>query len=583
MPSHFGVRRFMAVSLCILLSGFSALAQQVPDSASTTNAGNTIASDAPLPILRVSSKLVLVDVVVTDKQGKPMTGLKAEDFTLAESGKQQGIVVFQAPRPPSGEVPQTLPAGIYSNRPEFRAGNGNLSVLLIDAINTPFKDQAYARQQMLKWVAANFQPGNRMAVYMLTGNLRMLQDFTGDPKVLQLAIEQYKPSQSLLLNSPGPADPTGAAATVPALAQALGFVGTFYDAAAGYNMERRTEITLDAFKSISRVLGGLPGRKSVIWMSAGLPFSLIPENREISEAELAATLPSNRQYSVATNGGGSIAGTVRQANTDEIKQAAAQLASAQIAVYPVDVRGLVAFGSAESRSLNPLADSTSLQGSIETMREIARQTGGRAYVNQNEVGQAIPEALADNDAAYTLGYYPENKKWDNRYRELKVKLPKGDAELRYRNGYYAYDPTQGKTKSAEKNPDKELADSLHDDPPATLVGFTTMVRQPSAGKVTVMYQVDGKTLSWNQSGDKQQFSATFFAAFFSADGKMVASGQSKAETGLAPADYDTVTQRGLVFPLDLGSVKPGKYVAHIGVRDNKTGFIGTVEAAIEVK
>lgn len=571
MPILSVFRRAASLSLVASLSLLPAVAQQAPS-----------ASDASIPVIRVSSKLVLVDVVVTDKQHKPIAGLKAEDFTLTESGKPQKVVVFQPPRPVSAQAPQTLPDGIFSNRPEFRAPDGNLTVLLIDAINTPFKDQAYARQQMLKWVAANFQPGNRMAVYALTGNLRVLQDFTSDPRVLKLAIEQYKPTDPRLLKDLGrPTTSAAALGEVKGLDAALASVGALYDAGVAYNLERRTALTVDAFQSLARSLGGLPGRKSIIWLSAGIPFSMVPEDRAISEEEMQATLPSIRQFKGEVNAGGSVAQTVRQSFTNEIKQAAAQLANAQVAVYPVDVRGLVAFGDAGSHELLSGSEGQSLIASQETMREIARQTGGRAYINQNEVGQSIPEALADNDATYTLGYYPENKKWDDKFRELKVKTSKQDAELRYRNGYYAFDPAQAKAKS--KNPDKELGDSLRDDTAATLVAFSTAVRQPAAGKATVMYQVDGRTLSFDKDGDQQKFSATFFAAFFSPDGKMAASGQAKAETGLAPADFQQVMSRGLVFPLDLGSVKPGKYVAHIGVRDNKTGFIGTVEAPIEIK
>src|SRR3989449_11121308 len=102
---------------------------------------------------------------------------------------------------------------------------------------------------------------------------------------------------------------------------------------------------------------------------------------------------------------GNYAATFRQAHADEIRETAARLASAQVAVYPVDARGLSISTSIDSQ---------------ETMREMARETGGRAYVNQNEIKYGVERAFKDEAATYTLGYYPENKKWDGKYRSIKV-------------------------------------------------------------------------------------------------------------------------------------------------------------------
>ena len=179
---------FRQVASLILISSLAfaplAFAQQAPGN----SPGNS--NDTSIPIIRVSSKLVLVDVVVTDKQRHPVDGLKAEDFSIYESGKQQKVAIFQSIRHGQTTAPPSLPDGIYSNKPELRAPEGNLTVLLIDAVNTQFKDQAYARQQMLKWVTNSYQPGTRMAIYGLTGNLRVLQDFTSDPRLLKLAIDE---------------------------------------------------------------------------------------------------------------------------------------------------------------------------------------------------------------------------------------------------------------------------------------------------------------------------------------------------------------------------------------------------------
>ena len=93
-----------------------------------------------------------------------------------------------------------------------------------------------------------------------------------------------------------------------------------------------------------------------------------------------------------------------------------------MAIYPVDARGL---------SISTASDAQ------ETMREMARETGGRAYVNQNEIKLGLQRAFEDNSATYTLGYYPENKKWDGKYRAIKVKVERDAVQIQNRSGYYA--------------------------------------------------------------------------------------------------------------------------------------------------
>jgi VWFA-related protein len=156
-------------------------------------------SDVPAPTIRVSTHLVLVDVVVTDKQGKPVTGLKAEDFAVQEKGKNQKVAFFSTPEEMQKLAnPPELGPGIYSNKPEFRSNGKPVTILLLDAVNTPFRDQAYSRLQMLKYVKEQMKPDERMGVFTLTDSLRVLQDFTSDPQVLMTALEHYKPEEQKL-------------------------------------------------------------------------------------------------------------------------------------------------------------------------------------------------------------------------------------------------------------------------------------------------------------------------------------------------------------------------------------------------
>src|SRR5260370_11396949 len=173
------------------------------------------ALEIPAPTIRVTTHMVLVDVVVTDKQGKAITGLHPDDFVVDENGKSQKISSLATPADNAPVAAPDLPRGIYSNKPQYRSSGAPITVMLLDALNTPFSDQAYARRQMLAFVKEQFKPSDRMSVFTLTGPLNVLQDFTGDSQVLYTALAHYRPQTQPLTSSTQPATSAEAGPATP--------------------------------------------------------------------------------------------------------------------------------------------------------------------------------------------------------------------------------------------------------------------------------------------------------------------------------------------------------------------------------
>jgi len=548
------------------------------------------ASQIPAPTIRVTSHMVLVDVVVTDKQGKAIPGLHPEDFVVEENGKPQKISSLVGPAENASAATPPLPAGIYSNRAQYRSPGGPITVMLLDGLNTSFTDQAYARHQMLAFVKEQFKPGERMAVFALTGPLSMMQDFTSDPQILYTALQRYKAQPQDFASSGRPATSLGsgnstASATVSsldastgpasdnstagfrgagastAIANAQAALQAFEGAQVAYAKDQRAVLTLNALGSIARILGGLPGRKNLIWVTGDLPFSFIPEDRTMTEAELSENLPSMTTRRVEEHSAGNYAATFRASHAEEIRETAARLASAQVAVYPVDARGL--------------SISTDIDAQ-DTMREMARETGGRAYVNQNEIKVGVERAFADESAAYTIGYYPENKKYDGKYRSIKVKVKGSGLEIQHRRGYYAIDATQIKGY----NPQQEVVSALGDIVPATLVSFTVQVKPPAAnsvpGKIGVTYLVDANTLSAEDTSGGKRLNAVFYATIYSPAGKMLTNNSQKVDHVFDASTYQQVIDHGLMLHMDLDP-QPGQL--RLAVQDARTGLVGTITAA----
>jgi VWFA-related protein len=549
--------------------------------------------DVPPITIRTTTRLVTVDVVVTDKKGQPVTGLKADDFTVEENGKKQKISIFVAPGADNAPKPTPAPEGILSNHPENVRPAGVPTVLLLDAANSPFKDQAYARWQMLKYVMEQGQSGRPMAVLTLSDRIQVLQQFTSDPQVLLAAIKSLRPEEQIL-RSAGPAPESHGIADGPkgggssaAMASAMAAAQQFVDIQVGYNLERRTLITIEAMKSLSRMLGGLPGRKNVVWLTASLPFDLVPEDRNVSDAELLADLPGQgRERSVNVNAAGSLAAQARQLHGQEIKEAESQLANANIAIYPIDVTGLASGMESSATQGGSVFSDTAVtdrvisglsaqQSSQGTMREVAAQTGGRAYYNRNEIKDGIALATADDKASYEVGYYPENKKWDGKYRGIKVKVAQGDTEVRYRKGYFAIEP--GPTK--DHNLEQDVAAALLVNAPATQISFMAQAKPTDPGKMRVVFLVDAHTVSAEDTGGNKKLNVNFYASIYDSNGKNLGTRSTKVDNAFPPATYQQILDKGMMVPIDL-DLPAGAKELRLAVLDNKTGMIGTVSGPL---
>jgi VWFA-related protein len=545
------LRRFLVELLILNIAAGPALsrAQEAP-------------ADIPPITIRTNSRLVMVDVVVTDKKGEPVSGLKAEDFTAEENGKKQKISVFVPPG--ATRITATPPPpGVLSNHPENVVPPGIPTILLLDA-NSPFKDQSYARSQMLKYVLEQGQSGRPMAVMTLTDRLRVLQQFTSDPQILVTAIKNLRPEQPILQpGAPAAAssisgttgDRGGATAELIAMAQAE--IAGFANLQVGYVLERRTVITIDAMRSLSRMLGGLPGRKNVVWLTAEFPFDLRPEDRNMSDEERDAELPSVRQKSVSTIATGSLAAQARELHGQEIRDAEWQLASAGIAIYPVDIRGIMTTGIDVANT--------------GTMQEIASETGGKAYTNQNDIKLGISLAASDEKASYSIGYYPENKKWDGKYRSIKVKVSQGDTQVRYRKGYFAMDPMQAKGYNSQQ----DISAALDLNAPATQVSFMAQAKPTGPGKMRVVFLVDAHTLTAEDSGGKKKINVTLYASIYDGNSKNLGTHTTKVDQPFDAATYQQILEKGMLVPIDVDIPAGGKEM-RLAVLDNKTGLIGTV-------
>ena len=391
-------------------------------------------------VLHAGTQLVIVDVVVQDHDGHPIHGLKREDFALLEDKKPQEISTFEehttgSPPKPGPTMPN-MPPGTFTDYTPVPP-NGTLNILLLDALNTPMKDQSYVRYQLQQYVN-KADPGTRIAIFGLNNRLTILQGFTSDPQILKDAVDhKLLPRASNLLD-----DPVGTDSDSDLMsggfggAQVSANVAQFEAMTASFQMQLRMQYTLDAFNVLARYLSGFPGRKNLIWFSGSFPLDILPD------ASLADP------FSVVAS------------SEDEFRETTNLLTRSQVAVYPIDARGLMtqpvfsASRSGRGMTTGPaFANAIASFGQSQamehiTMEAMANDTGGHAFYNTNGLADAVAKAIEAGSNYYTLAYTPANHKWDGNYRNIAVKLSGAYSayKLAYRQGYFADDPDHPRTK-----------------------------------------------------------------------------------------------------------------------------------------
>jgi VWFA-related protein len=577
----------------LLLSFVASLHSQTaaPDSANSA------------PTIKTKVRLVLVDVVVTNGKGDAVTGLHKEEFELLEDGKPQAISTFEEHygTPPTQIKLPTLPPHVYTNFPVMQTAD-SMNVLLLDALNTPTRDQTYARSQMIKYLKT-IPPGTRVAIFTLASRLRMLQGVTSDSSELLAALNSARAgtqaSPLLASNAENDANQglidfmieNSAAPTPQTLAQAaidpIRVMKQFLSDTAAFQTEQRISITLEALQQLARYLSGVPGRKNVIWFSGSFPVGILPASDVPDPFNIASTFQ------------------------DDIRKTADLLTAGQVALYPVAAEGLAsdAVFEANGKEIGEKRPSLAMRDQVRqlqagevdrdlnhsSMEELAKDTGGHAFYNTNGLGDALARVVNNGTRYYSLAYAPSNATMDGKYRRIQVKLLKGKDTLAYRRGYYA-DDLETALAAAQK-PDSDpllmlmgrnlpdytqilykirVAPSDPQPPPdAARIGSNTEMKGPFT-RYGVDFAISPRDLKLESSPDGARHgNIEIVLLAYDREGKPLNFVVTKGDLNLEPKVYASVQQVGLQIHKEIDV--PREYVyLRTGIYDLKSSTAGTL-------
>jgi VWFA-related protein len=499
------------------------------------------ATDPAQQPLRVATRLVQFDVIVLDKHGSPVTGLTKDDFEVADNKSRRTIQLFSVE---TNEVlpgaPEPLPPNTYSNEVQAAGVPSNLTIILLDSFNTGFFDQTFARGQIVKFLGT-IQANDRVALYALGARLRVLHEFTGDASSLAEALKNYLGEHASDMDSARSQSIGVLHKDLEALATAEGI-----DDSHPFTQDHRHP-TVEALRMIADHVGSLPGRKNLVWISGSFPFSIEGNNLQQT--------PDGRKIPYAT----------------DVELAMRALNNENVAVYPVDARGLLdggTFGSSASSNLDQD------MANIGAMQSVARRTGGIAFYNTNAIKTSIRQTIDDSRVTYKLGFYPEDVSWDGSFHKLRVKVNRPDAHVQTREGYFALP----EPKVAGQTWSEMVSEIATSEVAATGIRIrvqATPANESGEKKLNLLLSLDTAQFQFAQHNDT--WTDAVEAVFIQLDDKnrVIESHPLRLPLAVDSATYDLLSKQGMVLSREV-RLLPKSAGVQVIVRDGGSGRVGSV-------
>jgi VWFA-related protein len=528
----------MRHSICLLLClALPMVAQQAPPAADDQ------------PTFRSETRLVVQQVTVKDKSGKPIEGLTAKDFTITENGIPQTIAFLEfqklaeiEPAPALtthvAPIPRLAHTQIAAERPlDVRYADRRLLALYFDMTAMPPADQSRAIGAAQTFIRKNMTAADLVAILVYAGGeVNVHEDFTADRKRLLATL------QTMIV---------GEDQNVPE---------TLIDGAFGQSGGEfaifRTDRQLAALQTAAKMLGQLNEKKSLIYFASGLRL-----NGTDNLAQLRATV------NAATRAG--------------------------VSFFTVDARGLVAqapMGDATQASpggigaytgATAMMATSNLQHTQDTLWSLAADTGGKALLDANDLSLGIIQAQKAIVSYYVMGYYTSNAALDGRQRKIKITL-NGDlsASLDYRNSYYAGKEFK-KFTLADK--ERQLEDAFMLGDPITELTMAMEVNYFQLNRaeyfLPIAIKIPGNELALAKRGGADHTLIDFLGEIRS--GGPAENVRDKIDIKLSDATAAELSTRPISY--DTGfTVMPGNYKIKFLARDAETGRIGTYETSVTI-
>lgn len=521
-------------------------------------------------VVHITTNLVQVDAVVTDKDGKLVTDLKPEEVEIFEDGRKQKITHFSynatMTEQPAAETKSTPTDKNAAPIPPSRLRPEDVRrtiALVVDDLGLSFESTHYVREALKKFVDRQMQPGDLVAIIRTSGGMGALQQFTSDKRQLYAAIDRIKWYAS---------GRSGVSAFAPITPPTPGEHGADIDAAAEEFNQFREDVyavgTLGAVNYVVRGLRELPGRKSILLISDGFRiFSQDDPNRNFRTLQ-------------------------------KLQRLIDEAGRASVVIYTMNATGLqtlmpTASDDLSGRDFQQMQDAmTSRRNAAFETQEgldyLAYETGGMPIKNTNDLSGGIRRVLADQKGYYLIGYRPDQSTFDPRtgrrqFHHLTVKVTRaGKFKVRMRHGFYGVSDEE---KPKPKTLGQQLFDALVSPFGATGVHLqltSLFANDAKAGSImrSLLY-VDPRDLTFTEDTGFHRTTIDVMAITFGDNGVPIDQIGRTYQIKLPNDDYKRIMKDGLVYYVTVPVKKPGAYQLRVSLRDSASDRVGSASQFID--
>ena len=586
---------FFAIALNVCLAT-SLLAQTLPQQPSPPR---TPGEDE---VVRVTTNLVQIDAVVTDKNGKQVTDLHPEDFEILEDGHPQKItnLSYVSTTSQPSNSPTSNPTGNpVKNAPPLTAAPLSREhvrrtlVMAVDDMGLSLQSMDLVKSALKKFVDERMQPGDLVAIVRTGGGTAALQRLTSDKQQLQSSIDQLRWTcrnrvglRPIAARDPISGLKAGQCDPVPSVGE-----------------------TIQALINIADGLKTLPGRKTMLFFTDSFEVFKNPSSLSRDENVKATIDPDHIEDTIdrLMPTGGSLDRNYSADISGLVLRLIDESNAASTVIYSVDARGLVTInptasdGNETARIVGKPINDIRFGNLLDQRREevwqtqtsllyIAHETSGFTVLNNNDIGAGVERIMADLQGYYLIGYRPSEAtftkgKGSVPYHKLTVHVLRSGLRVRSRKGFYGAEESK-KTITQPATREQRMVAALESPFAAGDIGFrltTLFGNVPQSSFVRTLLHIDARDLTFKEMPDGWHQAVIDVLASSYGENGLIADYLSRSETIRARGKtYASLLRHGLFYNLVVPIKKPGRYQMRAAVRDVATDRIGSARQFIEV-
>ena len=545
-------------------------------------------------VLRVYTEIVQTDVMVFDKQGRFVDGLKNSDFELRIDGKPKQVEFFEKVTTGSINEEMQIAAARGSGRTTANApgpaplDRGRPIFFYVDDLHLDLAAWQATRKLITHFIDNEMGQNDEAAIASASGQIGFLQQLTDNKTVLRMALDRLKVRPSSVRDFERPTMTQYQALLLTNFDHDL--VDYFVDATIRLN----PGMTRDAAESLVNVRARALAQQS----GAVATNTLIGLESLIKSAN---ALPGRKLIFFVS--GGFLLDDRNSDSRSRLQRITSAAARSGVVIYSFDARGLVAtLGDVSTPTEFDVsgtlqrANSGELHATQDGLFALAADTGGKAIFNTNSLEPGLGRALKETSTYYLLAWKPDRESQESKFRRIEVKvLGRPDLTVQVRRGFFDREPEPAKTAKSQKPsndkksevskpPETELRRAMLTPYPArdipVSLSLTYLVNGPKGVMLSSALQVPNEFLTFVPENEKYRAVVSVLGSVFDDKGN-VGAGFSNRITIQAPSIEAAKQGHDLTYGYPV-YIKPGLYQVRVGVRDETTGRSGTAHGWIEV-